>query len=117
MLLVDDEETVLSVGRRMLELLGFSVMTAANGIEALAIFREHGASIACVILDLTMPMMNGVETFRELKQIRPDVRVIVTSGYSEYEISERFAGNTVSGFVQKPYHFEDFAAKLKEVLG
>jgi len=116
-LLVDDEETVLSVGRRMLELLGFSVMTAANGIEALAIFREHGASIACVILDLTMPMMNGVETFRELKQIRPDVRVIVTSGYSEYEISERFAGNTVSGFVQKPYHFEDFAAKLKEVLG
>jgi len=116
-LLVDDEETVLSVGRRMLELLGFSVLTASNGIEALSVFREHGASIACVILDLTMPMMNGVETFRELKQVRPDIKVIISSGYSEYEISERFAGNTVSGFVQKPYHFEEFAAKLREVLG
>jgi len=116
-LLVDDEETVLSVGRRMLELLGFSVLTAANGIEALRIFREHAASIVCVILDLTMPMMNGVEAFSELKKIRPDIRVIISSGYSEYEISERFAGNTVSGFVQKPYHFEEFAARLREALG
>ncbi len=116
-LLVDDEESVLSVGRRMLELLGFSVLTAGNGIEALAVFREHAGSIVCVILDLTMPMMNGVEAFRELILLKPDIKVIISSGYSEYEISERFAGNKVSGFVQKPYHFEEFAAKLKEVIG
>ncbi len=117
-LMVDDEESVLSVGKRMLELLGFSVLTAVNGIEAIAVFRENIESIVCVILDLTMPMMNGVETFKELNRIKPGVRVIISSGYSEYEISERFAGNNrVSGFVQKPYHFEDFAAKLRDVIG
>ncbi len=116
-LLVDDEESVLSVGKRMLELLGFSVLTAVNGIEAVAVFREHMGSIVCVILDLTMPKMNGVETFRELNLLKPGIRVIISSGYSEYEISERFAGdNRVAGFVQKPYHFEEFAAKLRDVV-
>ncbi len=116
-LLVDDEETVLSVGKRMLELLGFSVLTATNGIEAVSVFGENIGAIACVILDLTMPKMNGVETLRELSRIRPDIPVIISSGYSEYEISERFSGNRVAGFVQKPYHFEQFAAILKEVVG
>lgn len=116
LLLVDDEDSVLSVGRRMLEELGFRVLTASNGREAVNMFAEEKGSIQCVILDLTMPQMNGVETFRELKRIMPDACVVISSGYSENEISERFTGHRISGYVQKPYRLKDLAAILKELV-
>lgn len=115
LLLVDDEDAVLSVGKRMLEEMGFSVLTASNGREAVEVFAEKKGSISCVILDLTMPQMNGVETFLELKRIMPDARVVISSGYSEHEISERFTGHHISGFVQKPYRLKELAAMLREL--
>jgi len=102
-LLVDDEPGVRRVGEEMLEVLGFRVLTAADGVEAVHVFRQHADAIACVILDLTMPRMNGEEAFRELRRIRGDVRVVLSSGYDEQDVTRRFFGEGPTGFVQKPY--------------
>ncbi len=116
-LLVDDEDNIRSLGRRMLERLGFDVLTAGNGLEALKIFRTHEAPIRCVLLDLTMPHMDGEETFLELQRINPDVCVIMSSGYDELEIVNRFDGKGLAGFIQKPYRSANLTAVLRRVLG
>ena len=85
LLLVDDEEALRVVTKKMLEHLGFEVLMAANGQEALEIYRQKGKNIEAVLLDLTMPEMDGEETFRELKKIDENVKVIVASGYSTQE--------------------------------
>ncbi|MCK4340867.1 MAG: PAS domain S-box protein [Phycisphaerae bacterium] len=115
-LLVDDEETVCAVGRQMLERVGFTVLTARDGPEALDLFRQQADEIVCVVLDLTMPHMDGEVAYRELRRIRGDVRVIMSSGYNEQEVTQRFAGKGLAGFIQKPYHTEELVAKLREVL-
>jgi PAS domain S-box-containing protein len=101
-LLVDDEETVRGIGREMLQELGFETITANDGREALETVKNNPA-ITLVILDLTMPCMDGEQCFRELKQIRPDIKVIMSSGYNEQEVIQKFAGKGLSGFIQKPY--------------
>ncbi len=115
-LLVDDEETVRSLGIRMLERCGFTVLTASDGHEALDVYRKHVADIVCVILDLTMPRMDGEETFRNLRIIDSGVRVIMSSGYNEQEVTARFAGKGLVGFIQKPYRFEELVKKLRAIL-
>ena len=112
-LLVDDEETVLAVGRSMLEALGFSVITAWDGREAVEVYRLHRRKIAFVVMDLTMPHMNGEEAFRKLRRIEPDVKVFISSGYSEWEISARFAEKSLAGFIQKPYQLTELRNVLK----
>ena len=102
-LLVDDEESVRTMGRRMLERIGFQVLTAADGRAALEIYRARRGEIALVLLDLTMPDLDGEETFHELRHIDPNVRVVMSSGYTESEIVPRFAGQGLTGFLQKPY--------------
>ena len=79
--IVDDEEMVRSVAARMIERTGFSVLTASHGAEAVELFRERHDEIACVLLDLNMPHMDGEETFEELRKISGDVPVILSSGY------------------------------------
>jgi len=115
-LLVDDEETVCTVGKRMLERAGLTVLTAPDGPQAVELFRQHADNIACVVLDLTMPQMDGEETLHELRRIRNDVRVIMSSGYNEQEVAQRFAGQGLAGFIQKPYRRADLLGKLQEVL-
>jgi CheY-like chemotaxis protein len=102
-LLVDDEASIRTLGARMLSRLGFQVLLAADGREALKLYGEHRREITFVLLDLTMPGMDGRETFEKLRQIDPDVRVVMSSGYTEEEIGSRFAGEGLAGFVQKPY--------------
>ncbi len=116
-LLVDDDPEVRDVGTQMLGRLGFKVLTAADGQEGLKVFQECGGEIACVILDLTMPGMGGEEVFRELRRLRPDVRVILSSGYNEQEVTQRFAGKGLAGFVQKPYRMASLKEILNRVLG
>ncbi|NVN90846.1 MAG: GAF domain-containing protein [Desulfuromonadales bacterium] len=111
-LLVDDEETIRDMGEEMLSLLGYRVLTATDGCHALEVFRENRASIDCVILDLTMPRMDGVQTFRELRRIHPELRVVMCSGYSEQDMADKFTTQGVAGFVQKPYKISD----MKQVL-
>ena len=105
-LLVDDEETVRGIGSAMLKELGFTPITADDGVAAVRIFKEH-PDIAFVILDLTMPHMDGEQCFRELRQLKPDVRVIMTSGYNEYEVTQKFVGKGLAGFMQKPYKISE----------
>ncbi len=115
-LLVDDDETVLTVAGMMLEHAGFEVVTATDGKEGLAVFREHRDRIVCVMLDLTMPHMDGEETFRELRRIDPEIRVILTSGYNEQDASSRFAGKGLAGFVKKPFEASKLLGTLRAVL-
>jgi len=115
-LLVDDEETVLSIGKRMLERLGYDVLIAFDGLEALEIFRKHSDAIDLVILDLTMPHLDGEEAFRELRRVREDVCVLISSGYNEQDVIQRFAGKPLAGFLQKPYVFSDLESKIRGIL-
>ncbi|HEX9078676.1 MAG TPA: PAS domain S-box protein [Desulfuromonadaceae bacterium] len=115
-LLVDDEEAIRTLGREMLLELGFDVLTAGNGREALEIFHPKKDEIVCVILDLTMPLMDGEETFRELRRIRPDARVVLSSGYNELEVTRKFVGTGLAGFIQKPYKLAALGQKLREVI-
>jgi len=110
-LLVDDEETVRGIGSEMLKELGFTPITADDGREAVEIFRNT-PDIAFVILDLTMPHMDGEQCFRELRQMRPGVRVIMSSGFSEHEVTQKFSSKGIAGFVQKPYTL----SVLREVI-
>ena len=116
-LLVDDEEMVRSVAKRMLEHLGFGVLLAADGAEAVEMFRSWQQPIACVILDLTMPRMDGVETLAALRAVSGDVPVILSSGYSEHDVSNRFAGKGFAGFIEKPYRLATLEDKIRSALG
>ncbi|MGB9500262.1 MAG: PAS domain-containing protein [Dissulfuribacterales bacterium] len=115
-LLVDDEEILRDLGKEMLEMLGLTVLLAEDGMQALEVYRQHAADIACVILDMTMPHMGGEQAFRKLCQLNKDIKVIIASGYSESDIEDKFLGKGLSGFLQKPYQLGDLQAILQSVL-
>ena len=100
----------------MLETVGLTVLTAADGDEAIELFRKHADQIDCVLLDLTMPKMDGEEAYDELRRIRDDVSVIMSSGYTSEEIEQRFAGRDIAGFIHKPYEFRTLIEILSRVL-
>jgi PAS domain S-box-containing protein len=102
-LVVDDDDTVRAVARGILEGAGHTVLLARDGQEGVELFARHGAEVGLVLLDLTMPIMDGEETFRALRAIRPDLPVLLSSGYGEQETTERFVVGELAGFVQKPY--------------
>ncbi|OQW97974.1 MAG: hypothetical protein BWK77_00370 [Verrucomicrobia bacterium A1] len=114
-LLVDDEPGVREVAGRMLISAGFEVTVAASGAEAVEIVRSAPERIACVLLDLTMPQMDGEETLARLRAVRGDLPVVISSGYSEQEIVRRFAGRDLAGFIQKPYVRAQLVSVLREV--
>ena len=116
-LLVDDDPIVREVAAQMVNGLGFRCLTAANGQEGLEVFRKHKAEIDCVILDHTMPEMGGEEVFRELRRLQGDVCVILSSGYNEEDVTQRFVGKGLAGFVQKPYTSAKMRITLNRVLG
>jgi DNA-binding NtrC family response regulator len=115
-LVVDDEEMVRKTTKMLFALAGFDVLTASDGEQAIDVFRTHHDRIVCVVLDLTMPKMGGDEVFAELRRIDPEVRVVLTSGYSEQDLVERFAGQRVFGFVEKPAPIDGIIAKLQNAL-
>jgi PAS domain S-box-containing protein len=115
-LVVDDNETVRDVAKRMLTRMGFDVLMAVDGTAAIGLFERRKEEIVCVLLDLTMPQMDGVECFRELRRIKPEVRVILSSGYNEKEATQRFTGKGLAGFVQKPYVSGILSKKLRDIL-
>ena len=115
-LIVDDEENVRATSARMLECAGYTTHIAADGKEGLELFKASADKYRLVLLDLTMPHMDGVETFRELRRARPDIHVVLMSGYNEQEAVERFTGKRLAGFVQKPFQIQTPLGKVKEVL-
>ncbi|WP_180539807.1 hybrid sensor histidine kinase/response regulator [Nevskia soli] len=116
-LIIDDEEVVRKAARASLRRHGFDSLLAADGLEGIRVFKDRSHSITGVLLDLTMPGMGGEEVFRHLKTIRPDVKVIISSGFNEAEVVQRFTGTDLAGFIQKPYTSAHLAAMLKGVLG
>ncbi|MGD0821948.1 MAG: PAS domain S-box protein [Desulfomonilia bacterium] len=115
-LVADDEDMVRDLCKSMIERLGYKVMTACDGEEAVKIFRENASEIVCVILDLTMPRLDGMAAFDELRHIKADVKVILSSGYDEREATERFTGKGLAGFIKKPYQLSILRAELGRVL-
>ncbi len=115
-LLADDEETVRATAKTMLERLGMKVILACNGCEAIEIFTERSDEIDCVLLDLTMPGMNGEQAFGELRRIRNDITIIMSSGYNEQDVTQRFVGRDIAGFIQKPYVLATLATELQRAL-
>ncbi len=111
-LVIDDEEIIRDVTKKMLESLSGKVYTATNGVEGIEFFNSHSNEIDIVLLDLTMPGPSGEEVFRELKKIKPDVKVILMSGYNSQDISQRLVGKGFAGFIQKPFTIQ----KLFEII-
>ena len=115
-LLVDDEDIILDIGKEMLRSLGFQVLTAEDGVEAIQVFQEHGSDIALVILDLAMPRMDGEKTFQKLHGIHPDLKILLSSGYTEEIVAQRFNSVKPDGFIQKPYQLTSLREKIRAAL-
>ncbi|HTL53951.1 MAG TPA: response regulator, partial [Planctomycetota bacterium] len=115
-LVVDDEESVRTVARMMLQKFGYQVLTASDGREGVDLFRQRQNDIHVVLLDMTMPQMSGEEAFREITRIRPGVSVILSSGYSEQEAVSRFGFDGLAGFIQKPYRTMELIQVVQEAL-
>ncbi|HEX9081512.1 MAG TPA: response regulator, partial [Holophagaceae bacterium] len=116
-LLVDDEEMILETTGSVLSAMGFEVVTARDGLEALAVVDGDPGGFDLVFMDLTMPRMDGKEAFRALRQRDPDMKVILCSGFTEQDILKTFRGNPPSAFVQKPYQVQNLREVLRRVLG
>ncbi len=115
-LVIDDEPQVRTVARRMLEWFGFEVVEATGGRDGIEKFRARSAEVSLVLLDMMMPELNGEDVFRELRAIRPDVRVLLSSGYTEDEARERFRAEGLAGMVEKPYTTAQLAARIAKAL-
>jgi PAS domain S-box-containing protein len=111
-LVVDDEYAVRQLVTAALERRGYAVLLAENGLEAVKIFQERAAEITGVLLDMAMPVMSGEEAFRRIRDIRPDVPVLVTSGYSELATREHFGDSDRISFIQKPYTVQQLTEKI-----
>jgi PAS domain S-box-containing protein len=115
-LVVDDEPMVRGLCQRVVEQLGFETLPAADGQEALRLFRAHADEIVGVVLDLTMPQMDGVATFHALQRVRPDVKVLLCSGYGHHAASQVQSCQGLAGFLHKPYPIKALAQKLERIL-
>jgi len=115
-LLVDDEEMILSVGRSMLEKIGYHVLTAPGGRQAIERFEADPAGIDMVVLDMIMPDIGGGDAYDRLKQIDPNIKVLLSSGYSIDGQAAEILKRGCSGFIQKPFNLNEFSRKVREVL-
>jgi CheY-like chemotaxis protein len=115
-LLVDDDQTVLLLGAEMLSRLGFEVLPASDGEEAISLFKQHHQALSLVVLDLTMPHMDGEETLRHLQAIDTGIPVVMSSGYTEQDVASRVGKNDFAAFMQKPYTLAQLGAVLAKVL-
>jgi CheY-like chemotaxis protein len=115
-LLVDDEDMIVEVGSQLLSRLGYKVLTAKNGREALDIYESRKNEISCVILDMIMPGQNGSETFDRLRRVDGGIKVLLSSGYSQDGQAEQIMQRGCSGFIQKPFTLEDLSGKIRQVL-
>ena len=115
-LLIDDEKMILDVGIELLEELGYTVQSAMSGQEAIDIFKEDRNKIDLVIMDMIMPEMGGGETFDRLKEIDPDVKVLLSSGYSINGQATKILRRGCDGFIQKPFNMNQLAEKVQKIL-
>jgi CheY-like chemotaxis protein len=116
-LLIDDEEMIVDVGQEILRELGYKVMIANSGPKAVEIYRENYAQIDLVIMDMVMPGMGGGEAYDRLKEINPEVKVLLSSGYSIDGQATKILDRGCDGFIQKPFNMKQLADKIQGILG
>lgn len=116
-LVIDDQETVGEAVTDILDLENIPVFTALSGQAGIDIYREHQAKIGLVLLDLSMPGMNGYETYRALRQLSSQVPVILSSGYDEKAMLQRFDKTELVGFLKKPYNLGALIETVKQHMG
>jgi len=115
-LVLDDEEVIRSFSRSALEPYGYTVLLARDSREGLQLFEAGPKDIGLVLLDVAMPIMDRLETLGRIREIRPDVRVVICSGLGDVDVEARFAGNDIAGFLPKPYTARQLARKVKECM-
>ena len=116
-LLVDDEDNIIiDVGRKIIENLGYDVLTAEGGEAALDIYKKNRDKIDMLILDMIMPEMGGGETYDRLKEINPDIKVLLSSGYSIDGQATEILDRGCSGFIQKPFNIGQLSTKIREII-
>lgn len=115
-LVVDDEDMVRRLASTMLVRLGHEVVTAAGGNEAIELFREAPETFDLVLLDMIMPGMDGRDCFLALKSIKPDVVVVISSGFSQESATQEVMEEGVRGFVQKPYRLSELSEVIRQAL-
>lgn len=115
-LLVDDEEVTRTVLAEALGVLGFRTLEAGNGQEALELYRAHRGEIDAVLMDLSMPVMDGAKALMALRELQPDIRVLLMSAYTQDEAAARYVGLGMAGFISKPFKMRDLKEKLRAVL-
>jgi PAS domain S-box-containing protein len=115
-LVVEDEDVVRDYAQAALERAGYRVLTASDGSDGLTIFGGHRTEIDAVLLDLTMPRLDGPEVLRELRNQAPDIPVLIMSGFTDEEVATRFEGIGASGFIRKPFAVQDLTAQLRRLL-
>ncbi|MDH3881583.1 MAG: response regulator, partial [Desulfobacteraceae bacterium] len=115
-LLVDDEEMIIDVGGQLLEKLGYTILEAGGGIEAIQIYQENKDNIDMIILDMIMPDMEGSEVYDKIKKIDPEVKVLLSSGYSIDGQATEILKRGCNGFIQKPFNLKNLSNKIREIL-
>lgn len=115
-LVVDDEEMILSITSRILDHAGYRVLIASDGEEATEIFKRHANEVTLVILDLSMPGMTGTEVFRELRKINPEAVIALSTGLADEEEKPDLEGIEPSGFINKPYEMTTLLASIDSIL-
>ena len=115
-LLVDDEEMIIDVGGQLLEKLGYAVLEARGGREAIQIYQENKDDIDMIILDMIMPDMGGSEVYDKIKTFDPEVKVLLSSGYSVDGQATEILKRGCNGFIQKPFNLKKLSKKIREVL-
>jgi len=113
---VDDEDLICNLARVVLTRWGYRVVTASSGEEAVALYRDQGTEIDMVLLDFTMPRMNGLQVLRILQTMDPEVRVIFSSGHTTHSDSDRLLAAGARAFVAKPYRVEELVRRVRQVL-
>jgi CheY-like chemotaxis protein len=116
-LVIDDEEIVRSTAETALRRLGYNVITAPDGTRGVELLRAQDQSIRLILLDLSMPGLSGEETLREIRKLRLDVPVVLSSGYNEADVLRRFEDHQLAGFLQKPYSGRTLALRVREAIG
>jgi len=115
-LLVEDETQLLCVAKDMLTTLGFTVLEALNGREALEQYRQNAEKITLVITDIGMPVMDGYELFRKLKMLKPELPIVISSGFGDTEVTSRIPQEEIAGMISKPFRFNQLRDVLKSVV-
>ena len=115
-LLVEDEEMLMTMVKVLLNKLGFSVIEASNGKEALELYQKNSDDITLVVTDMGMPVMNGYELFRELKKLKPELPIIISSGFGDADVTSKIAREDIAGLISKPYSFDQLREVVKGVI-